>query len=147
MAMKQVRVLVAEDNEDHRFLTMRALREVEGATIDVDGVRNGEEAMAYVMRQGEYADKRLPHVIFLDLRMPKMTGLEVLERIKGDPELSCIPVVVLTSSDRAEDIDAAYRLGSNSYVTKPGLSQDLRVGLRHVADYWTVGSALPECGP
>jgi CheY-like chemotaxis protein len=141
--MKQVRVLVAEDNEDHRFLTMRALRDVEGANITVDGVRNGEEVLAYVTRQGEYADKQLPHVIFLDLRMPKMNGLEVLERIKGDPELSTIPVVVLTSSDRAEDIEAAYRLGTNSYVTKPGVSDDLRRGLRHVADYWTVGSILP----
>ena len=142
--MKQLRVLVAEDNEDHRFLTMRALRDVKGANIKVDGVRNGEEALAYVTQQGEYADKELPHVIFLDLRMPKMNGLEVLERIKGDPELSTIPVVVLTSSDRSEDIDAAYRLGTNSYVTKPGVAEDLRRGLREVADYWTVGSALPH---
>jgi two-component system, chemotaxis family, response regulator Rcp1 len=144
--MRQVRVLVAEDNEDHRFLTMRALREVKGAKIDVDGVRNGEEVMAYITQQGEYADKPLPHVIFLDLRMPKMNGLEVLERLKGDPELSCIPVVVLTSSDRSEDIDKAYALGTNSYVTKPGVSDELQIGLREVADYWTVGSSLPRCG-
>lgn len=143
--MRHVRVLVAEDNEDHRFLTMRALREVEGVQIDVDGVRNGEEALAYVQRQGAYAGKDLPHVIFLDLRMPKMNGLEVLERLKGDPQLACIPVVVLSSSDRVEDIDAAYRLGSNSYVTKPGLGSDLRAGLRKVADYWAVRSVLPEC--
>ena len=144
--MKEVRVLVAEDNEDHRFLTIRALREVKGVKIDVDGVGNGEEVMAYITQQGEYAGKPLPHVIFLDLRMPKMNGLEVLERLKGDPELSCIPVVVLTSSDRAEDIDAAYKLGTNSYVTKPGASEEIRSGLRDVANYWTVGSALPRCG-
>ena len=144
--MREVRVLVAEDNEDHRFLTIRALREIKGVKIDVDGVGNGEEVMAYITQQGEYAGKPLPHVIFLDLRMPKMNGLEVLERLKGDPELSCIPVVVLTSSDRAEDIDAAYRLGTNSYVTKPGVSEELKIGLREVANYWTVGSALPRCG-
>lgn len=144
--MKQVRVLVAEDNEDHRFLTMRALRDVEGADISVDGVRNGEEALAYVFRQGEYADKPLPHVIFLDLRMPKLNGLEVLQRIKSDPELSAIPVVLLSSSDRAEDVEAAYRLGTNSYVTKPGVGADLRRGLRDVADYWTIGSVLPHTG-
>lgn len=143
--MKEVRVLVAEDNEDHRFLTIRALRDIKGVKIDVDGVGNGEEVMAYITQQGEYAGKALPHVIFLDLRMPKMNGLEVLERLKSDPELSCIPVVVLTSSDRAEDIDAAYRLGTNSYVTKPGVSDELRLGLREVANYWTVGSALPRC--
>ena len=145
--MKQVRVLVAEDNEDHRFLTMRALRDVEGVRIDVEGVRNGEEALAYVYRQGEYADKPLPHVIFLDLRMPKVNGLEVLEKIKEDADLACIPVVVLTSSDRAEDVDAAYRLGTNSYVRKPGSADDLRRGLRGMADYWTAGSVLPECEP
>ena len=143
--MKSVRVLVAEDNEDHRFLTMRALRNVEGVKTDVDGVPNGEEVMAFVQRQGQYAGKSLPHVIFLDLRMPKLNGLEVLERLKGDPTLSCIPVVVLTSSDRAEDIDAAYRLGTNSYVTKSGLGTDLSRGLRDVADYWMTRSLLPDC--
>lgn len=145
--MRQVRVLVAEDNEDHRFLTMRALQDVKGVDIDVEGVRNGEEVLAYVQRQGEYSGKSLPHVIFLDLRMPKLNGLEVLERLKADPDLSCIPVVVLTSSDRTEDIDAAYRLGTNSYVTKPGVGAELRSGLRSVADYWTARSVLPDCGP
>ena len=145
--MKTVRVLVAEDNEDHRFLTMRALRDVDGVKIDVDGVKNGEEAMAYVLRQGQYAGKALPHVIFLDLRMPKMNGLEVLERLKTDTDLACIPVVVLTSSDRSEDVAAAYRLGTNSYVKKPGSADELRRGLRGMADYWTAGSVLPECDP
>lgn len=144
--MRQVRVLVAEDNEDHRFLTMRALQDVKGVDIDVEGVRNGEEALAYVQGQGEYAGKELPHVIFLDLRMPKLSGLEVLARLKSDPDLSCIPVVVLTSSDRAEDIDAAYRLGTNSYVTKHGAGAELQSGLRNVADYWTATSVLPDCG-
>ena len=145
--MKRVRVLVAEDNEDHRFLTMRALRDVPGVKIDVEGVRNGEEVLAFVQQQGEYSDKQLPHVIFLDLRMPKLNGLEVLARLKSDPSLSCIPVVVLTSSDRAEDIDAAYRMGTNSYVTKTSLGTDLQQGLRTVADYWTTKSVLPECSP
>lgn len=143
--MKQVRVLVAEDNEDHRFLTMRALSDVPGVTIDVEGVRNGEEVLAYVQQQGQFAGKKLPHVIFLDLRMPKLNGLEVLARLKSDPSLSCIPVVVLTSSDRAEDVDAAYRLGTNSYVTKRSLGTDLQHGLQTVADYWARRSVLPEC--
>jgi two-component system response regulator len=143
--MKRVRALVVEDNEDHRFLTMRALQDVEGVRIDVEGVRNGEEALAYVFGQGDYAGKPLPHVIFLDLRMPKVNGLEVLERIKRDTELALIPIVVLTSSDRDEDVDAAYRLGSNSYVKKPGSAEELRRGLRGMADYWTAGSVLPEC--
>ena len=142
--MRQLRVLVAEDNEDHRFLTMRALRDVQGVQIDVDGVRDGAEALAYVQRQGEYAGKQLPHVIFLDLRMPKLGGLEVLERLKADPELALIPVVVLTSSQRAEDINATYRLGGNSYVTKPGMGGDMTTSLRAVADYWAVRSFVPS---
>ena len=143
--MKSVRVLVAEDNEDHRFLTMRALSNVDGVQTDVEGVVNGEEVLAYVQGQGEYAGKPLPHVIFLDLRMPKLNGLEVLQRLKSDPKLSCIPVVVLTSSDRHEDIDAAYKLGTNSYVTKSGLGNDPSSGLRDVAGYWMSTSMLPEC--
>lgn len=143
--MKSVRVLVAEDNEDHRFLTMRALRNVEGVNTSVEGVRNGEEVLAYVHGRGEYAGKPLPDVIFLDLRMPKLNGLEVLERLKTNPSLSCIPVVMLTSSDRAEDVDAAYRLGTNSYVTKGGFGSDLGGGLRSVADYWMNTSLLPAC--
>lgn len=143
--MKSVRALVVEDNEDHRFLTMRALRDVKGVRIVVEGVRNGEEALAYVFGQGEYAGKPLPHVIFLDLRMPKVNGLEVLERLKTHADLACIPVVVLTSSEREEDVDAAYRLGTNSYVKKPGSAEELRRGLRGMAAYWTVGSLLPTC--
>lgn len=91
--MRQLRVLVAEDNEDHRFLTMRALRDVQGVDIDAEGVRDGEEALAYVQRQGEYAGKALPHVIFLDLRMPKLSGLEVLAELKNDPELAVSALV------------------------------------------------------
>lgn len=143
--MKQVRVLVAEDNEDHRFLTMRALRDVKGVKIHVEGVRDGEEVLAYVQQQGKYEGKALPHVIFLDLRMPKLGGLEVLERLKSDPDLSFIPIVVLTSSDRSEDVHAAYRLGTNSYVTKQGFGSDLSNGLRSVADFWTTTSVLPGC--
>jgi CheY-like chemotaxis protein len=137
--MKKVRVLVAEDNEDHLFLTVRALRNVQGVHVEVEGVADGEEALDYVYRRGEYADRERPNVIFLDLRMPRVTGLEFLEKVKADPELSQIPVVVLTSSERPEDVDATYRLGGNSFVNKPTDSQ----GMQRVTSYWTSRSQLP----
>jgi CheY-like chemotaxis protein len=140
---KRLRVLVAEDDEDHLFLTVRALLDVQGVHLEIEGVRDGEEALDYVYRRGRFTDRDLPHLIFLDIRMPKVDGLEVLQRIKDDPELTTIPVVMLTGSDRPEDVNAAYDRGSNSYVTKPTLYQ----GLHSIAEYWTIQSLLPSVDP
>lgn len=143
--MKSVRVLVAEDNEDHLFLTTRALEQTNGTVrLEVHGVRDGAEALDYFYRRGEYANAERPHLLLLDLKMPKVNGLEVLERLKADPELRSIPVVVLTSSDRPEDVEETYRRGGNSYVTKPVSPSGMRDGLRDITDYWMHVAALPE---
>jgi CheY-like chemotaxis protein len=134
-----LRVLVADDNEDHLFLTVRALREVPGVDLEIQTAVDGEEALHAV-----YDGDSPPHLILLDIKMPKINGLEVLERIKSDERLRSIPIVVLTSSERPEDINAAYRLGSNSYVTKPASGAGLREGLRRVSSYWTALASLPE---
>ena len=139
--MIAVRVLVADDDEDHLFLARHALQSVDGAAVHVDTVKDGEEALAYLRGEPPYQDRVLPNIVFLDLRMPRRTGLEVAEVVKRDAELAHIPVVMLTSSDRPEDIDAAYRHGINSYVTKSG-----NIQLRDVAQYWTVDSRLPAAG-
>lgn len=142
---RTVRVLVADDNEDHRFLIERALRNVnDGVELEVDSVADGEEAIAYLERRGDYASRPRPHVMLLDLRMPRMGGLDVLTRVKGDPELQAIPVCVLTSSDRRDDIDEAYRRGTNSYVVKSNDMHDIREGLASVSIYWGRVAALPE---
>lgn len=142
---RTVRVLVADDNEDHRFLIERALRNInDGVELEVDSVADGEEAMAYLERRGDYAARPRPHVMLLDLRMPRMGGLDVLARVKGDPELQAIPVCVLTSSDRRDDIDEAYRRGTNSYVVKSNDMHDIREGLASVSSYWGRVAALPE---
>lgn len=142
--MKQVRVLVADDNEDHLFLTVRALREVDGVHLEIETVRNGEEALDYMHRRGEYAGKALPHLVLLDIKMPKVDGLQVLKELKETPELRAIPTVVLSSSERPEDVDATYRLGGNSYVTKPSNSSGMREGLRRLGAYWAGVVSFPQ---
>ena len=136
--MTTLRVLVADDNEDHLFLTVRALREVPGADLEIQTATDGEQALGAVYGEAP------PHLILLDIKMPKLNGLEVLERIKSDERLRTIPIVVLTSSERQEDVDTAYRLGTNSYVTKPATGAGLREGLRRVSSYWTTLVTLPE---
>jgi CheY-like chemotaxis protein len=138
-------VLVAEDNEDHRFFIKRALGGVRGVDLDVVTVSDGEEALEYLQRRGRYgAQTPRPHMVLLDLRMPRRNGLEVLEVVKADPELRKIPVCVLTSSDRPEDIDEAYLRGTNSYVIKSSDLDGIRRELQNVSEYWTSTVTLPE---
>jgi CheY-like chemotaxis protein len=142
--MSQVRVLVAEDNEDHLFFTVRALRDLSGLVMEVDAVRDGEEALDYLYRRGAYEGRERPHLILLDLKMPKVDGFGVLERLKQDPELRTIPIVVLTSSDHPRDIEAAYRLGTNSYVSKPAGMSGLIDGIGRIRDFWLSLATLPR---
>jgi CheY-like chemotaxis protein len=141
---ESVRILVADDNEDHLFLTVRALRDLEGVRLEVDTVRDGEEALDYMYRRGRFEGRALPHLILLDLKMPKVNGFEVLEQLKTDEELRSIPTVVLSSSERPEDVSETYRLGGNCYVMKPGSAAGLRDGLRRMGQYWTALASLPN---
>ena len=144
MTDRSVRVLVVEDNEDHLFLTVRALRDLEGVRLEVDTVRDGEEALDFLYRRNRFEGRELPHLILLDLKMPKVNGLEVLEQLKSDEELRQIPTVMLSSSERPEDINETYRLGGNCYVTKPGSASGFRDGLRRMGQYWTALASLPN---
>lgn len=138
-----VRVLIAEDNEDHVFLAIRALKDLNGTHLEVDAVRDGAEALDFIHGVGAFEGRALPHLILLDIKMPKVDGLEVLKNLKEDPELRSIPVVMLTASERPEDIDESYRLGANSYVAKPAGVGAFRDGLRQLKLYWTELSSLP----
>ncbi|MDX1659788.1 MAG: response regulator [Nitriliruptorales bacterium] len=139
-----IRVLVAEDNEDHLFFIVRALREVSGVGFEIDAVRDGEEALDFVHRRGRFADRPRPHMILLDIKMPKISGLEVLKDLKQHPELRQIPITVLSSSDRAEDIDEAYRLGTNTYLVKNMDIEGLKRDLADAKEYWTETARLPR---
>lgn len=138
------RVLVVDDDPDHLVLTSRALRgSNDRLDLEIDTVSSGSEALDYLHRRATYQDQPRPHLILLDLKMPGMGGLEVLERLKKDPELRRIPVIILSSSDRAEDIEGAYDLGSNSYVVKQVSVRGIREGLNEVASYWFERSRVP----
>jgi CheY-like chemotaxis protein len=142
-----LRVLVAEDDDDHRFLAVRALQEASDLDVEVDAVCDGAEALDFVFRRGRYRQSARPHLILLDLKLPKINGLEVLEQVKADASLNTIPVVVVSSSDRPEDIDAAYRLGTNCYVSKPVGGAGLVAGFRRIAEYWGRVAVLPGRQP
>ena len=138
-----IRVLIAEDNEDHVFLAVRALKDLNGTRLEVEAVRDGADALDYIRGLGKFAERTLPHLILLDIKMPKIDGLEVLRILKEDPQFKAIPVVMLTASERPEDVDMSYQLGANSYVTKPAGVGAFRDGLVRLKQYWTELSSLP----
>ncbi len=115
--------MLAEDNDDHALLIQMALERASRIPVEVHRARNGDEAIMMV-------EELVPDLILLDLKMPGRNGLEVLEAIKGDDEFRRIPVAVLTSSDRDDDIAQSYGLGGNHFITKPENPADLEQSLR-----------------
>jgi len=115
------RILLVEDNPDDVMLTLRAFRK-SSFKVKVDVVNDGEQALDYLFRRGAYAERPAdeePTVILLDLKLPKVDGLEVLRQVKGDARTQLLPVIILTSSNEQEDRLRGYRLGVNSYIRKP----------------------------
>jgi two-component system response regulator len=119
--VNEIEILLVEDNQDDVVMTLRALRKADLAHR-VQVARDGVEALGFIFCQGAYAGRKLeqgPKLILLDLKLPKIDGKEVLERIKGDGRTKMIPVVVLTSSEEQKDVIYSYKLGVNSYILKP----------------------------
>ncbi|QDU77859.1 Response regulator rcp1 [Bremerella volcania] len=138
------RVLLVEDNPAHAKLMMRTLREF-GESLDIDHVTDGEAALAYLFRINEFQHKnKLPHLVLLDLRIPKFDGLTVLGRIKQDPVLKQIPVVILTTSDADSDIRGASDRFANSYLVKPIEYVQFVNLMRSVGAYWTKLNQTPS---
>ncbi len=137
-----IHVLLVEDNPADIRLTQEALRESKIYT-SLDIARDGEEAMAFLLREGQYADARQPDVILLDLNLPKKDGREVLADIKDHPRLKHIPVVILTSSQAEEDILRTYNLHANCYINKPvDFHQFIKV-VRSIESFWFTVVKLP----
>ncbi len=138
------RILLVEDSLRDAELAIDTLEEYKLAN-EVIHVRDGAEALDYLYRRGQFADKGSgqPAVILLDLKMPKVDGLEVLRQIKSDPALKIIPVVVMTSSREEQDLINSYQLGVNAYVVKPVKFQAFVEAVRQVGAFWAVLNELP----
>ena len=145
-APKVPSILLVEDNQDHAELTLKALKNGQGSHT-VIWVKDGEEALDYLQRRGRWADETKsprPGLVLLDVNLPKVGGHEVLRRIKNDEELRSIPVVMLTTTDRAEEVAASYQAGVNSFVTKPVKFSDFVERIKNVKGYWILTNRLPE---
>jgi len=141
----RVEILLVEDNPHDVELTLLALRESH-VTNPVHVVRDGAEALEFIFCAGAYAGRNMnntPKVILLDLKLPKVDGLEVLRRVKGDPRTAKIPVVVLTSSREERDIVESYQLGVNSYIVKPVDFEQFTAAVRQVGLYWVLLNQPP----
>ena len=133
------RILLAEDSPNDVELTLSALAEHNLAN-EVVVVRDGAEALDYLYRRGQFANRAgdLPAVVLLDLKMPKVDGLEVLRQIKADPDLKSVPVVIITSSREEQDLVKSYQLGVNAYVVKPVDFQQFAESVRTLGCFWAI---------
>jgi CheY-like chemotaxis protein len=140
MAVRSLHVLLVEDDQDHIFLVRRALRDLEQVAVAVEVAGSGEQALERLDR-ARMERRPPPHLILLDLKLPRFDGLEVLRRIRVDATLRDLPVVVLTSSEREEDWEQALRLGATWYVVKPIDGARFRAEVQQVASRWAAASA------
>jgi chemotaxis family two-component system response regulator Rcp1 len=140
--MRSVDILLVEDNPGDARLTREALAHSSMAGTIYD-VRDGEQAMAFLRREGPFASAPTPRLVLLDLNLPRRDGREVLEDMKRDPALQHIPVVVLTSSEAEEDILRSYRLHANCFITKPVDLEDLARVIEGIGQFWFSLVKLP----
>jgi len=136
--MEKKLILLIEDNPDDELLALRALKK-NNITSNVFVVRDGLEAVNYLFAEGEFADRDkndIPDVILLDLKLPKLDGVEVLKRIRGNDLTCMIPVVMLTSSNEERDIMNAYKVGANSFICKPVDFEQFLEATKQIGTYW-----------
>ena len=142
-------ILLVEDNPDDQALTQRALRK-NNITNEVVVTRDGVEALDYLFGTGTHAGRdthEQPALVLLDLKLPKVDGLEVLRRLRGDPRTRLLPVVILTSSKEDRDLVSGYSLGANSYVRKPVDFTEFMEAVRQLGLYWLLLNEPPPPGP
>ena len=145
MTLRQVEILLVEDSSADAEMTMRTLKR-RGIANDMVWVRDGVEALDYLFCEGEYAARASgdPKLVMLDIKMPRMDGLQVLEKLKRDPRTQRIRVVMMTSSREEFDLLASYTLGVNSYVVKPVDFDAFASIVAQVGMYWMIANEVPD---
>ncbi|HET7624043.1 MAG TPA: response regulator [Verrucomicrobiae bacterium] len=141
-------VLLVEDDLNDIFLVKRAFKMARLET-PLQVVTDGEDAIRYLKGEGKFADREtypLPHLVVMDIKMPRRTGFEVLEWIKTDGTLRRIPVIIVSSSDRPQDVNRAYELGANAYMVKPMDFLEVEHLFESITHYWGLECAKPELG-
>jgi CheY-like chemotaxis protein len=144
----QVEILLVEDNPQDLELAQRALRKAK-VSNRIQVARDGAEALEFIFCEGPHAARQIedtPRMILLDLKLPKVDGLEVLQRLKGDPRTRMIPVVVLTSSKEQSDVVESYQLGVNSYIVKPVNFESFVAAVQQIGMYWLLLNQPPRLG-
>jgi two-component system response regulator len=146
MDVKPINILLVEDNQDHAELTVKVLKG-NGLASNIDVARDGPEALDYLYNRGKYGDKKRysrPDLVLLDINIPKIAGIEVLKRLKDDPEKKEMPVIMLTTSQDPKDITSAYMNGANSYISKPLNFAQFKEKLCDLQNYWALTNTLPK---
>ena len=140
---RRLDILLAEDNEDDVLMIREAFEDAALASV-IEVVADGEQALRYLRREPPFEHAQLPGLVLLDINMPKKDGLEVLQEVKEDPELKHLPVVMLTTSQREEDVVLSYSRGACSYVTKPLDFRQFQDLVRQFGVYWTAVARTPS---
>lgn len=141
-------ILLVEDDPDDEALTLRALRK-NHILNRIVVVHDGAEALDYIFCRGAFADRDAnehPQIILLDLKLPKVDGLEVLRQVRADERTRLQPIVILTSSKEEQDIVSSYRLGANSFIRKPVKFEEFNEAVRQIGMYWLLLNEPPNCG-
>ncbi|MGA2506445.1 MAG: response regulator [Chitinispirillaceae bacterium] len=141
--VRPIRILLVEDSETDAKLTLTALKQAKVAN-EVSHVEDGVQAMEFLKHQGNYAGSQRPDLVLLDLNLPRKDGREVLEELKGDPDLRSIPVVVLTTSKDEQDVLRSYQLHANCYITKPVNFDRFLEVVQSIEHFWLSVVVMPE---
>jgi two-component system response regulator len=145
MGPQQSQILIVEDNSDDLELTLHALRKG-GLANHIEIARDGEQALDFLLCRGAYADRSItnpPKLVLLDLKLPKIDGLQVLQELKNNPATKAIPIAILTASREEQDLVNGYRLGANSYIQKPVDFEQFRETVKQASLFWLVVNQPP----
>lgn len=142
-SQKAAHILLIEDDPGDRLLTQKSLAQIP-FDIQLHFAEDGEEALAFLRKEGRFAEKPSPDLILLDLNLPKLSGPEVLGQIRKDPRLTHLPVVILTTSRSESDVLRSYQLHANSYITKPADMNQFREALLSLQSFWFRVASLPK---